>query len=313
MNAALDVVSNNLIVSDPGAQTGGKHGVRSSGKDLNYIHMNSPRTRSTVQKPSPSRMRVSLVPRYRWRTALTAFGLGLCLVPLVQAGIVGIGPMDNMVATGDAGTISSINGIPVDELLVGTVTFPNPPKWWYYPASNASNFDLNLLASADDQPYFTITFDQAVSIIFIVDNDGNDDGYMQALDMDGEAVGRTISFTTSDFLKTSYLTENGQIAAGLAVWMDAPVHGIVVTPPDDGLMTFDPISVSATMRPRLHWEWDPENGRWTLVWFGSSHVLQQSSSSSSIWSDVPAPASSPYPVSMEGERLFFRLRAASPE
>ena len=104
---------------------------------------------------------------------------------------------------------------------------------------------MNLLASADGQPYFEVYFGQAVMAMLLIENGGNDGGFMQGLDAAGNLVGPMVSFSTSDYLQTSYRTGGNQIAAGLFVWMQVPVFGVRVTPPSGGTMGFDPISVSA--------------------------------------------------------------------
>ena len=46
-------------------------------------------------------------------------------------GIGGIEPIEGMTATGNAGMITSIHGIPVSELRLGVTFFPNPPELPY--------------------------------------------------------------------------------------------------------------------------------------------------------------------------------------
>jgi dienelactone hydrolase len=165
--------------------------------------------------------------------------------PPVSEGIGGIDPIQGMTATGNRGQIIAIDGIPVSALRLGTTIFPNPPKYAASPASYADNFDLNQVASGDDQPYVDVVFGEGVIGVYLIENQGNDSGFMQALDATGNPVGPVVPFTTSDYLQTSYRTANNQIASGLFVWMEVPVFGIRITPPSGGVMGVDPVSVSA--------------------------------------------------------------------
>jgi len=231
---------------------------------------------------------------------------------MVHGGVGAISPLDNMTATGDAGMIMTINGISVNELLLGETTFPNPPKHPVFPASNADNFDLNLVGSADDQPYFRVMFNEPVMTVFVIENGGNDCGLMQALDASGQPVGPTVYYCSHADLPNTYLTGFGQPAAGLFVRMSAPVHGIQMSPLPGATMGFDPVSISGSPRPTLRWERNPVTGEQELVWFNSDLVLQQRASFYGTWSDVPG-AKSPYAVAADGAHLYFRLRSPSSE
>ena len=190
-------------------------------------------------------------------------------------GIGGIGPIEGMTATGNSGFITSIHGVPVSELRLGVTAFPNAPKYAEYPAVNGDNFDLSLLASGDDQPYIDIHFGQEVMAAFLIENGGNDSGFMRGLDAAGNPVGATLSFSTSDYLPTSYRTGNNQIASGLFVWMESAVYGIRITPPNGGTMGFDPVSVSAVGEP------EPSTGNlsalagFSEVWNGQTLVWRK--------------------------------------
>ena len=165
----------------------------------------------------------------------------------VHAGFVGIGPISGMEATGDKGLITSINDIAVEDLVLGTTTFPNDPKHSQYPPEGADNFDLDMIGSADDQPYFDTMFDQGVATVFLIENNGNDNGSVQALDESGAPVNSVLDFVKSDYLKTGYKTTNNQTASGLMLTTDSPVYGVRVLPPADGTLGFDPVSVSAVV------------------------------------------------------------------
>ena len=228
----------------------------------------------------------------------------------LSGGIGFIGPIGNLTATGDAGLITAINGLPVSELLPGITTFPDPPAFAEYPARNADNFDLGLIGSADNQPFFDCSFGQPVMGVFLIESGGNDNGLMQALDADGNPVGNIVTFTNSDFLMTRYRSGNNQLVAGVAAWMTAAVYGIRVLPPANGTLGFDPISICASTRPRLELQRDPTDGSLQLVWFGESWVLQQTSSPDTGWSDISPVARSPHPVIAADAFQWFRLRGA---
>ena len=119
-----------------------------------------------------------------------------------------------MTATGNAGQITAIDGIPVSALRWAD-HFAHSAKFPTSPASYADNFNLNLVASGDDQPYVEVVFGQGVTGVYLIENHGNDSGFMQALDATGNLVGPVVPFTTSDYLKTSYRTANNRVASGL--------------------------------------------------------------------------------------------------
>jgi hypothetical protein len=232
-------------------------------------------------------------------------------LPPTEGGIADISPIEGMTATGNAGLITTINDLPVSRLLLGVTQFPTPNE--VFPAANADDFDLSSLGSADGQPYFECFFDQGVMAIFLMENGGNDSGFAQGLDAAGNPIGPIVGFTTSDFLRTSYLSGNNQAVAGLAVWMSAPVFGIRLSPPAGGTMGFDPISVSALLEPHLESRWDAVGGTWQLLWAADSWVLQQSTDLGVGWVDVSPAASSPYDVVPTGPIRLFRLREVNPE
>ena len=105
-------------------------------------------------------------------------------------------------ATGDNGTIVSINGIGADTLVLGTTTFAGIAAHSQYPPQDADNFDLSVGASADDQAYVQTVFAVPVTTVFIVEKGGNDSGYIQSLDANGEVVGEMIPFSPVDFTDT---------------------------------------------------------------------------------------------------------------
>ena len=225
-----------------------------------------------------------------------------------QGGIGTIGPVSGLTATANAGMITSINGIPVSDLLLGTTSFPTPPAQTAYPPRNADNFDLSLLCAGDGQPYIDFVFSQPVMSVFLIENGGNDSGFLQALDAAGNPFGDIVEFAPGDYLDTGYRSGNNQVVAGLAVWLTAPANGLRLLPPTAGTLGFDPTSVSASPGPRLELRSDPTDGSLLLEWFGDGWVLQHSTDPAGAWSDVSPAATSPYPVAADGAIQTFRLR-----
>ena len=160
-------------------------------------------------------------------------------------------PMTSLEAD-EAGIILAINGIDVNELIQGVTVFPNPPKHAdpNFHADKADNFELSNGASGDDQPYFETLFSEPVTTIFLVENNGNDSGYFQALDQDGSDIGPMVPFTAhDDYLKTDYRFFLNQRASGIVFEPPYPVYGLRIIKPDDGNLGFDAISVSGVPFP----------------------------------------------------------------
>jgi len=224
--------------------------------------------------------------------------------------VSGIVPIESMTATGNGGMITTINGIGVADLLLGMTVFRKPTT--VFPAVNADNFDLNLVASADGQPYLDFTFARPVTTVFIVESGGNDGGFIHAYDAAGNRAGPTIAFTTDSYFRTIYRSGNNQIAAGFAVQAAAPVSSIRILPPTGGSLGIDPVSISGVPLPLpvLLWSWDVQAENWKMEWIGADCVLEHASSLESGWTDVPSPAGSPYVVVPEEPLRFFRLRDA---
>jgi len=146
----------------------------------------------------------------------------------------------------------TINGIDVNDLVLGITVFPNPPKHVDpdYHADKADNFELGNGASSDDQPYFETIFSGPVTKIFMVENNGNDSGYFQAIDHDGNDIGPMVPFTAhDDYLKTDYRFFLNQQASGIVFEPPYPIYGLRIIKPDDGTLGFDAISVSGMPVP----------------------------------------------------------------
>ena len=179
----------------------------------------------------------------RFRFACLIVGAYLVCASYAYGGLTSLGPISGMEATGDKGMITSIDGVAVENLILGSTTFPNAPKHSQYPSSGADNFNLDDIGSADDQPWFETVFDQGVTVVYMIENNGNDGGSVQALDAAGEPVGTVLNFSSGDYFKTEYKTSNNQVASGIVLTTDSAIYGIRVTPPTGGAMGFDPVCV----------------------------------------------------------------------
>ena len=158
--------------------------------------------------------------------------------------VITISPVDTFEATGDNGTITSINGVAVADLILGTTTFAGDPKHAQFPPADADNFDLSVGASADDEDYVQTVFTMPVTTIFIVEKGGNDTGYIQSLDENGNPLDEPVPFSPAEFKDTGLTGVQGQAVAAAVITLDVPVYGIRILPPDDKPLGFDPTSVS---------------------------------------------------------------------
>jgi len=158
--------------------------------------------------------------------------------------VITISPVDTMEATGDNGTVLSINGNNVGDLILGTTTFAGDPKHALFPPEDADNFDLSVGASADDQAYVQTMFAIPVTTIFIIEKGGNDTGYMQSLDENGDPLDEPTPFLPTDFKDTGLTGVQDQKVAAAVIALEVPVYGFRILPPDDKALGFDPTSVS---------------------------------------------------------------------
>ena len=158
--------------------------------------------------------------------------------------VITISPVDTFEATGDNGTIVSINGVAVADLILGTTTFAGDPMHASFPPEDADNFDLSVGASADDQAYVQTVFAMPVTTIFIIEKGGNDIGYMQSLDENGDPLDEPTPFLPADFKDTGLTGVQDQKVAAAVIALEVPVYGIRILPPDDKALGFDPTSVS---------------------------------------------------------------------
>jgi dienelactone hydrolase len=163
-----------------------------------------------------------------------------------------VAPMESLVADTN-GIILSINGIDTGELVLGTTIFPNPPTHGAHLPQMADDFDLSNAASGDDQPYIETYFGVPVTTVFMVENNGNDSGYFQGLDADGNDIGPMVAFVKNeDYLKTDYRFLLNQQASGIVFIPAEPIYGIKIISLDGANLGFDAISVSALpLQPKV--------------------------------------------------------------
>jgi len=202
-----------------------------------------------------------------WEIDLTSVGTNLTAVGSLAIGIEGSGsgvlyvddiwlrpgvrtaaPVIDAMATtsvettGDDGMVLSINGIDVSSLTLGT-TSSDFEKYADHPAADADDFDLSTYASLDDSGVVQAVFAVPVSTVFIIERGGNDQGLIEALDADGNAVGGPATFATGDWHKPG-IQINGQAAGAMVIESDVPISGIRILPPAGGNIGVDPASIS---------------------------------------------------------------------
>jgi len=165
---------------------------------------------------------------------------------LPQAPELQVNTMTSIEAEGSDGMLIALDGTPIGDLVLG-VTTTDFETFADHPAADADNFSLGTYASLDDSNWIRIDFSQPVTTIYVIERNGNDLGFVQALDAAGNTVGKKVPFATSDWFKTEYTIGGGQVASGIVITSDLPIYGIEVTP--DGTMGLDPTSVSAVPAP----------------------------------------------------------------
>ncbi len=150
-------------------------------------------------------------------------------------------------ATGNDGTVQSIDGIDAGSLILGT-TSTDFEKYADHPAADADDFELGTYASLDDSTSVTVRFAMPVTTIFIVERGGNDQGLIQPLDESGSPVGGTAAFAQSDWFGLG-LTIAGQAAGAMVITADTPIWGITILPPIGGAIGIDPACICAVPAP----------------------------------------------------------------
>jgi uncharacterized Zn-binding protein involved in type VI secretion len=155
---------------------------------------------------------------------------------------IAVAPATSLKATGDDGTIQSINGVDVSTLVLGTTT-TDYEKYPDHPAAHADDFNLGTYASLDEAKAITVKFAAPVTTVFIVERGANDSGFVQPLDAAGKPLGEPQPFVTANWFKAS-ATIGGQTAGVLVVTSTAPIWGLTLLPPANGVTGVDPASIS---------------------------------------------------------------------
>ena len=115
---------------------------------------------------------------------------------------------------------TAINGVGVDTLVLGTTTADPDTQ------ERVDNFDVSQdsdYARRDSENFVTTMFDVPVSVIYILEKDGQDGGYVEALNAEGGTISDRLDFTGDDFSKTP---SSQWIIGGMMVIADMPVNGI---------------------------------------------------------------------------------------
>jgi hypothetical protein len=162
--------------------------------------------------------------------------------PAAPAIAIAVGPADSVQATGNDGTIQSINGIDAAKLILGTTT-ADYEKYPDHPAAHADDFDLSTYASLDEAQAITVKFALLVTTVFIVERGANDSGFIQPLDAAGKPAGEPQPFVTANWFKPG-VTIAGQAAGALVITSSEPVSGLTLLPPANGVTGVDPASIS---------------------------------------------------------------------
>jgi hypothetical protein len=162
--------------------------------------------------------------------------------PAAPAITIAVGPADSVQATGSDGTIQSINGIDAGKLVLGTTT-ADYEKYPDHPAAHADDFDLGTYASLDEAQAITVKFAVPVTAVFIVERGANDSGFIQPLDAAGKPLGEPQPFVAANWFKPG-VTIAGQAAGALVITSSAPISGLTLLPPANGVTGVDPASIS---------------------------------------------------------------------
>ncbi|MCU0916934.1 MAG: discoidin domain-containing protein [Planctomycetes bacterium] len=153
-----------------------------------------------------------------------------------------IAPAGTIKATGNDGTVQSINGIDAAKLVLGK-TVADYEKYPDHPAAHADDLNLGTYASLDEAKTITTMFAGPVTTIFVIERGGNDSGFIQPLDAAGQLLGEPQPFVTASWSKPG-VTIGGQAAGGLAITSSAPIRGIKFLPPAGGVTGVDPASIA---------------------------------------------------------------------
>lgn len=176
-------------------------------------------------------------------------------IRLRRAPVITVAPLGSLEADIDPNdpnklvSVLKINGTDASGLIVGTTT-TDFEKFSDHPAADTDNLDLTTYASLDDSTVIQTMFARPVTTDFIMERGANDSGFFQALDGNGNPAGEMVAFTAADFqLPDAGLKIVGQDAGGIAIVSDTPIGGLLILPPEGGVHSIDPASISAIGAP----------------------------------------------------------------
>jgi hypothetical protein len=123
--------------------------------------------------------------------------------------------------------VTALNGIPVEQLILGTTTarigqqeradnFDVSSNPGYTARTNSENPPANLVITMFDVP---------VSQVFVLEKDGQDDCVVTLLDASGAAVGPEIPFEANVWAKTQ---TSEWLIGGISITPQAPIYGIQI-------------------------------------------------------------------------------------
>ena len=123
--------------------------------------------------------------------------------------------------------VTALNGIPVEQLILGTTTARIGQQ------ERADNFDVSsnpgyTARTNDDNPPTNLVitlFEVPVSQVFVLEKDGQDACVVTLLDANGQAVGSEIPFEGDMWAKTQ---TSEWLIGGISITPSAPIYGIQV-------------------------------------------------------------------------------------
>ena len=153
--------------------------------------------------------------------------------------IITAAPVEDMTfGVDDANNVilTSINGISTQDLILGTTVSDK---------GLMDDFILEGPYDSDVNGVIVTMFDVPVTTIFLVEKDGNDDGYYQPIDADGNPIGGPLGWDDSTWSeKIENVNADGQDMSGTVITAEVPINGIEIW--SGGI---DPYSISALPAP----------------------------------------------------------------
>jgi len=185
---------------------------------------------------------ITLSPEYAYLMGIDVVSV-LGILDWASQGI--LTPINGIEATGDDGEILSINGMPVQDLILGTTSYEIPSDGPIFPASGADDFDLLTLASTEHQSGFQTMFDQIVAEAYLIIRPdlGENVGMIELLDDQGDLLWEAVEFNPESFAKLGH-SSYGQEIQGLKVSGEGVFSGVRVRMKGDNPLALYPVSIS---------------------------------------------------------------------